>query len=112
MGIGLVSHKGETVRQRRAKDKKLAELMGYAPKRRAALYVIGGNIIKARKGATGIAAELLNYYESEKAKALAKGLTKAHSHHRAQRHMEKRFLKLLWGEWTGRGKEWVEPVPL
>jgi len=112
LGLGLVEHKGEHVRQRKAKDKKLATLMGYSPKRRASIYVIGGNVIKARKGATGIAADLLAYYESEKAKALAKGLTKAHSHYRAQRHMEKRFLKLLWREWTGRGEEWIESLPL
>ena len=112
MGLALVEYKGEQVRQRKALDKKLATLMGYSPKRRAAMYIIGGNIIKARKGATGVAADLLAYYEAEKAKASGKGLSKAHSHYRAQGHMEKRFLKLLWREWTGRGQEWVEPQRL
>ena len=100
MGIGLVEHKGKHIRQAKSKTKALAELMGYSPKRRAILFVIGGNIIKARKGATGLAAELLTYYEAEKAKAIAAGLTRGHAHKRAQRHMEKRFLKLLWREWT------------
>ena len=117
-GVGLRLHKGEQIRQRKAKDKKLAELMAYSPKRRAALYVIGGNIIKARKGATGIAADLLAHYEQEKAKAKAKTyeggkpFTKSHAHKRAQRHMEKLLLKLLWREWTGRGQDWVEPMKL
>ena len=76
------------------------------------LMCIGLAIIKARKGATGVAADLLARYEAEKAKASGKGLSKAHSHYRAQGHMEKRFLKLLWREWTGRGQDWVEPQRL
>jgi len=101
-GVGLVQdNKGEWVRQRKVIDKKLAVAMGYSPKRRSVLWNVGACIIRSRKGATGVAADLLAYYESEKKRAMEKGCKKGHAHRRAQKHMEKRLLVLLWREWTG-----------
>lgn len=127
MGLGLVN--GE--RQRRACDPALAREMGYSPRRRAVMFVIGDCLIKQQSAYRAVYLERLAF---EHQKLVAAGFVPASScaetvenwrrralppirkigakefdkachasvqmlHMRAQRFMEKRFLRDLWRAW-------------
>lgn len=110
MGLAVIDGQ----RQRKTRDKKLAQLNGYNPRRRALMFIVGNNIIKLNKG------EYRRVYDAEKqrqiAKAAAEGLkiapaakipkaraaefrSEKHIHLRAKRYMEKRLLRDLWRAW-------------
>lgn len=97
--------------------------MGYSPKRRSAVFVLGDSLVKC--GAGGLyrkvyeerkayecarfAAEgkpVLTAAEAKKAKAKVGEYTSAMvAHRRAQRYMEKRLLRDLWRSWNGKGEQ-------
>jgi hypothetical protein len=98
----------------------------YNPKRRAEVRMIGSAILRA--GGDGGWVEVYRQRKAyEVSKAQAAGLTilpaarlsarknksdcisEGHIHNRALRYMEKRLIRDLWREWTGRGQEWSEP---
>lgn len=91
MGLGLVG--GE--RQRKVTDKATAMAMGYAPRRRALMHVLGDVLYRKRDNLYRAD------YDREKARqaALHPELTKMHVHRRALRHMEKMLLRDLWRAW-------------
>lgn len=112
MGVGLV----DGVRQgglTKAASKQDWIAHGYNKKRRARLFAIGDALIKHGGAWRDL---YLARKEYERAKAEARGLTIApsakipkkragefmsdgHVHRRAQRYMEKRLLRDLWGAW-------------
>ena len=96
MGLAVVN--GE--RQRRVTGPD-ALLHGYSPQRRSVAWNIGVAIMRSQKAGQ----PLRDYYDSEKAKQLAKGLTKGHAHNRACRHMTKRLLAELYGAWRMNGSK-------
>lgn len=68
---------------------------GYAPARRSVMWNIGACIVKA-------GGPLKAVYDARKAHEAERLATKAHAHNRAQRYIEKRFLRDLWVEWRRR----------
>lgn len=126
MGLAVID--GE--RQRKCTDKQLAEIHGYNPRRRSAMFVIGDSMIKSQ----GEYRELyLQRLSVEHGKAISEGLlpvtsvastveswanrglppitkvkavdqkahrSAGHMAHRAQRYMEKRLLRNLWKYWN------------
>jgi len=114
--MGVAVFDGE--RQRKTKDKELAKLYGYSPKRRSILFGLGESMIKAQ----GTYAPV---YYREKARQiemhpdlLEKEGGKGHISNRARRYMEKMMLRDLWQVWTGRkpidyvphGDAWEDPM--
>lgn len=117
MGMAVID--GE--RQRKCLDKAKAEEHGYCPRRRATMFVIGDNIVKAGKGYLNELYYSRKERELEKAKEegrkvlpspqisalIKKGADKegfrseGHIHLRAKRYVEKRFLRDLWRAWRG-----------
>lgn len=93
-------------RQRRVAG-EAALLHGYNPARRAVVWNLAGEIIKAQ--GEGRQAEERQFYDIEKAKQLAKGLTPIHAHNRALRHMTKRIVRDLWVAWR-RASSSSEPI--
>lgn len=79
-------------------NKKIAIEMGFSPKRRALVYIIGDSLIKLNKDnkQDGFYRKL---YLERKVYELTKVETLGHAHNRAKRYMEKRLLKNLWIEW-------------
>ncbi|GEM_PF-865131 len=69
---------------------------GYSPGRRAVMWNIGSCIIKA-------GGPLKANYDARKLIEAERVETKAHAHNRAQRHVEKQFLRQLWRAWIGNG---------
>ncbi|MGH0031723.1 MAG: hypothetical protein ACQGVC_18190 [Myxococcota bacterium] len=116
MGLALVN--GE--RQRKHTDPELSLLHGYAPERRAVMFVIGDSLVKCSGSPYRDLYLSRKLYEQERAEAagmkvvpsakLPKGkrsnggeyMTVGHIHNRAQRYMEKRLLRDLWRAWRGR----------
>jgi len=92
MGLAVIDGK----RQRKCLDKLDAELHGYNPLRRSAMWKIGDSLIKGNNGG-----EYYALYVEHKEKQLAEheGMTKLHAHRRAKRFMEKRLLRDLWRAW-------------
>jgi hypothetical protein len=90
MGVGIKG--GE--RQRRVAGAKAIE-MGYSPRRRALLFLIGDNLIRAKNP------EYRAVYDSRKAhtEATHAEWTKMHRHRDAHRYMTKRLLRELWVQW-------------
>ena len=101
--------------QRRVTDKKLALEMGFNPRRRSVMWNVGGALVKQGEHYREL---YLARKEIEAARpgcgrALYNGGTKCpgpeghcrpiHLHRRAQRWMEKEFVKDLWAAWTSRG---------
>jgi len=78
-------------RQRRVSGDAALE-HGYSPGRRSVMWNIGDCIVKA-------GGPLKELYNERKAYELPRVETKMHAHNRAKRYIEKRFLKMLWGEW-------------
>lgn len=69
---------------------------GYSPGRRSVMWNIGACIIKA-------GGPLKQNYDARKAIEATRVETKAHAHNRAQRYVEKQFLRQLWRTWTSNG---------
>lgn len=69
---------------------------GYSPARRSVVWNIGACIVKA-------GGPLKQVYDTRKLYEAERVETKAHAHNRAQRFVEKRFLRLLWSEWRKGG---------
>lgn len=90
--FGLAVYEGRA--QRRSTDKAKAIEMGFSPKRRATMFVIGDALIKSGDTYRQVYLDR-KQYEAEKAPDLPK---MAH-HRRAQRYMEKRLLRELWKAW-------------
>jgi hypothetical protein len=96
MGLGLVD--GE--RQRRCLEANKAIKMGFNPRRRAIMFVVGTSLMRQR-GA---------YYEVYKQRRLIEDERladgpKKKAHLRSQRYMEKRLLRDLWRVW--RDHSWL-----
>lgn len=101
MGVGLVQHNGENIRQRRAVDAELAIKMGYKPERRAVLYTISESMVKNKDRNPS---QYGQRYTDEKAKQIALNpeIRPIQAHLRAKRKMEKLFLKNLWIAWNNK----------
>lgn len=69
---------------------------GYSPARRSVVWNIGACIVKA-------GGPLKAVYDARKAYEAERVATKAHAHNRAQRYVEKRFLRDLWSVWRRGG---------
>lgn len=67
--------------------------MGFSPSRRAVMSVIGDSLMKM-----GEEYRQVYLVEKERQRSLHPELTKAHTHNRALRYMEKRLLRDLWRE--------------
>lgn len=110
-GLGLVGDQ----RQRKTTDAALAIEMGYNPKRRSVMFVIGDSLLKQ----SGPYKDLYNarkQWETDKATAAGKivlpaakinkknaatSMSMGHVHLRAKRYVEKRVLRDLWRVWVG-----------
>jgi hypothetical protein len=90
MGVGIKG--GE--RQRKVKGAK-AIAMGYSPRRRAILFVIGDNLIRAKNQ------DYRAVYDGRQLHTATTHpeWTKFHRHRDAHRYMTKRLLRTLWVEW-------------
>ena len=110
MGLAVINGKS----QRKTKNAEEAKLMGYAPRRRSEMFVIGDSLVKTG----GPLGELYRKRkEYEIATQTAKGIqiipgakyarlkdktgfmSAMHIHRRAQRYAEKRLLRELWKAW-------------
>lgn len=69
---------------------------GYSPVRRSVVWNIGACIVKAG-GPLKAVYDARKVYEAERVE------TKSHAHNRAQRYVEKRFLRDLWSQWRKAG---------
>lgn len=109
--MGLAVFNGRS--QRKTTDAKLAIEMGYSPRRRSTMFVIGDSLLKKQNPYREV---YLERKKTELAKAKAEGLkvvpaakipkakkelyrSEGHIHRRAQRYMEKRLLLNLWRAW-------------
>lgn len=92
--MGLAVIQGQ--RQRKTTDKELAIEMGYNPRRRSVIWIVGDNLIRTTNP------EYKAFYNAEKERLAEKWpeAPDAHLHKAAHRHMEKRFLVDLWREWN------------
>ncbi|MDB4303805.1 transposase [Desulfosarcina sp.] len=98
MGVGLVVNKtGKWERQRKFADKDMAISAGYNPSRRSTLFNVGDTLIKGNRDG-----EYRTLYLARKELEAEKNpeATKMANHRRAQRYMEKRWLKHLWKAWN------------
>jgi hypothetical protein len=87
MGLAVID--GE--RQRKCTDKQLATIHGYAPQRRAVMFVVSACIVRAKE-------PLKQVYEDRKAQRLKQGWSKLRAHRDAMRFVAKRLLRALWHE--------------
>jgi hypothetical protein len=94
---GMAVIEGE---RQRMKSGDAALLHGYNPSRRSVFWNIGGALIKAQ----GTDGPYRLIYDARKELELSRGLTKAHAHNRAMRHMTKALLRHLHRAWTCQGK--------
>lgn len=91
LGLGVID--GRTQR-RVAGDPAEAIRQGYSPARRAAVFVIGENLIRSSN------VHARSIYDAVKAKEIAKdGVTRMHAHKRALRLMQKRLVLAFWLAW-------------
>lgn len=88
MGLAVMPDGG---RQRRISGDAALE-HGYSPTRRSVVWNIGACIVKAG-GPLKAIYDARKVYETERVE------TKAHAHNRAQRYIEKRFVRDLWVAW-------------
>ncbi len=80
---------------------------GYSPSRRSIVWNVGACLLKSQSARidkeTGeVKAEAGTYrqvYDARREYETARGIAKAQAHARAQRYMEKRFLRDLWRAW-------------
>ena len=87
MGLAVID--GE--RQRRVTGVKALD-HGYSPARRSVMWNLGACIVKA-------GGPLKQIYDARKVYEAERVETKMHAHNRAQRYVEKRFLRDLWSQW-------------
>lgn len=92
MGLAVMTDGG---RQRRVGGVEALD-HGYSPARRSVVWNIGACIVKA-------GGPLKSVYDARKAYEAERVETKAHAHNRAQRYVEKRFLRDLWSAWRKGG---------
>lgn len=88
MGLAVMPDGG---RQRRISGDAALE-HGYSPARRSVVWNIGACIVKA-------GGPLKEVYDARKVYEAERVATKAHAHNRAQRYVEKRFVRDLWSQW-------------
>ncbi|BAU93373.1 hypothetical protein MPPM_4768 [Methylorubrum populi] len=88
MGLAVMPDGG---RQRRVGGVEALD-HGYSPARRSVMWNLGACIVKAG-GPLKVIYDARKVYEAERVE------TKAHAHNRAQRYVEKRFLRDLWSQW-------------
>lgn len=88
MGLAVMPDGG---RQRRIGGVEALD-HGYSPARRSVMWNLGACIVKAG-GPLKAIYDARKVYEAERVE------TKAHAHNRAQRYVEKRFLRDLWSQW-------------
>ena len=111
MGVGLVGDKIQRlVRQHSvARDGKLvtsednvalAQEMGYNPKRRALMHMIGEGIVMAGKGKYREIYDARRAFEEAQHPDWKPKQHPGHWNKRAMRYMEKRLLKDLWEKWN------------
>lgn len=84
-------------RQRRVTGES-ALAHGYSPERRSTFWNIAAALIKAQ-GKGDDAGPYRRYYDEEKERQVANGITLGHAHNRAMRHMTKKLLKDITVEW-------------
>lgn len=110
MGLAVMPDGG---RQRRVGGADALD-HGYSPARRSVVWNVGACIVKAG-GPLKAAYDARKLIEAERVE------TKAHAHNRAQRYVEKRFVRSLWREWRrcagaespgGRAADAAPTVPL
>lgn len=90
---GMAVIEGE---RQRMKSGESALLHGYSPSRRSVFWNIGGALFKAQ----GFDGPYRLIYDARKELELSRGLTKAHAHNRAMRHMTKALLRHLHKAWV------------
>ncbi|MFC5553197.1 hypothetical protein [Methylobacterium iners] len=88
MGLAVMPDGG---RQRRVGGVEALD-HGYSPARRCVMWNLGACIVKAG-GPLKAVYDARKLYEADRVE------TKAHAHNRAQRYLEKRFLRDLWSAW-------------
>ncbi|MEZ2410557.1 hypothetical protein AB6806_27550 [Bosea sp. RCC_152_1] len=88
MGLAVMPDGG---RQRRIGGVEALD-HGYSPARRSVMWNLGACIVKAG-GPLKDVYDVRKLYEAERVE------TKMHAHNRAQRYVEKRFLRDLWSRW-------------
>lgn len=93
MGLAVMPDGG---RQRRIGGVEALD-HGYNPARRSVMWNLGSCIVKAG-GPLKAIYDARKLYEAERVE------TKAHAHNRAQRYVEKRFLRDLWSQWRAGGE--------
>jgi len=85
--------------------------MGFDPTRRSALFTIGDSLVKAEPATRSKDKELRNLYRelylAKRAEYRAREDFRSlmQAHRRAQRFMEKRLLRDLWGAWRETTRE-------
>lgn len=95
MGLAVMPDGG---RQRRVGGLEAID-HGYSPARRSVMWNLGACIVKA-------GGPLKSIYDARKVYEADRVETKAHAHNRAQRFVEKRFLRDLWSIWrNGEGNQ-------
>jgi hypothetical protein len=92
LGLAVMS---DGTRQRKIGGEAALE-HGYSPARRSVVWNIGACIVKA-------GGPLKEVYDARKAYEAERVETKAHAHNRAQRYLEKRFVRDLWVHWRKAG---------
>ncbi|KPH79316.1 hypothetical protein [Bosea vaviloviae] len=94
MGLAVM---GDGTRQRRIAGVEALD-HGYSPARRSVVWNLGACIVKA-------GGPLKEIYDARKVYEADRVETKMHAHNRAQRYVEKRFLRDLWSRWRRAAKE-------
>lgn len=98
MGLAVMPDGG---RQRRIGGVEALD-HGYSPGRRSVMWNLGSCIVKA-------GGPLKEVYDARKLYEAERVQTKLHAHNRAQRFVEKRFLRDLWSQWrqSRRSPKWL-----
>lgn len=115
MGMAVIDGRS----QRRVKDTEGAARQGYAPARRAEIFVIGDNLLRAKNPEYRAVYDARKAHEIARAEAAglkivpaakipkaraAEFMSEGHIHRRAKRYIEKRLLKKLWQAWRAATK--------
>lgn len=91
--MGLAVLDGE--RQRKiATDAEKAKKHGYNSHRRSIMWNLGACLLRCKS-------QYKEVYDERKEYELTTGISLFHAHRRAQRYMEKKFLRDLWRRWNG-----------
>lgn len=106
LGLAVIDGDG---RQRKVADADRALAHGYNPERRSIVWIMADSMSKTQRTwldkETGAVRKPAGQYgeilETEKAKALEKGLSKSHAENRGKRHMSKAVLRDMTLAWRG-----------